>query len=105
MINKNMILLNVTTLIQDKLEYKIYDSNKILFLKNVSSHSDGIYIFKDPMEGSEKCRFIIKYIGNKEIIIDNLTHQITHYILLKEKENSQYLIDKELFDILFIKIL
>ena len=79
-------------------------NQKIFKLNNISTDLEGIYKFKEPREGSEKDKFIIEFFGNKEIIIDNLTYQIAHYVLLKEKEASRYLIDKELFDALFQKI-
>lgn len=98
-----MILLSAVYEVSDRLEYKICGSDKLFNLKNISSHRDGIYKFKSPFKGSEKDRFMIEYIGNKETIIDNLQYEVVHYILLKEKENSRYLIDMELFDILFLK--
>lgn len=98
-----MILLSAIHKIEDRLEYKIYGSEMLFNLKNISEHRDGIYKFIEPKEGSENYKFMIEYSGNKETIIDNLQYEITHYILLKEKENSRYLIDKKLFDILFLK--
>lgn len=99
-----MILLGALYPVADRLDYKLYGSDHLFTLKNMSSHLDGIYKFKSPVEGSEQDRFLLEYIGNKVIIVDKLQNEIAHYILLKEKENSRYLIDKELFDILFIKI-
>lgn len=98
-----MILLSAVYEVSDRLEYKIYGADKLFNLENISSNRDGIYKFKSPIDGSEKDKFIIEYTGNKKNIIDNLQYEIAHYILLKEKENSRYLIDKELFDILFLK--
>ncbi len=98
-----MILLGALHQVADRLEYKIYGSDKLFNLKNISSHRDGIYKFREPEEGSDKDRFMIEYSGNKDTIIDNLQYEVIHYILLKEKENSRYLIDTELFDILFLK--
>lgn len=99
-----MILLSKINKIEDKLEYQIYNSNTSLILKNVSSHSDGTYIFKEPAKGAENDRFIITHSGNKEIISDTMISEIFHYVLLKEHEKSSYLIDKSLFDILLKKI-
>lgn len=98
-----MILLSAIHKTEDILEYKIYGSERLFNLKNISEHRDGIYKFIEPKECSENYKFMIEYSGNKETIIDNLQYEITHYILLQEKENPRYLIDKKLFDILFLK--
>lgn len=96
-----MILLGAIHDNNDSIEFKVYGSNKIQTLRNVSSNLEGIFKFKDPMKGSEKDKFIIKYFGNREIFIDGIKHDIAHYILLKEKENSNYLIDVDMFNELF----
>lgn len=98
-----MILLGAIHDNKDSIEFKVYGSNKIQILKNVSSNLEGIYKFKEPMKGSENDKFIIKYFGNREILFDGLKHDIAHYILLKEKENSNYLIDVDMFNSIFIK--
>lgn len=100
-----MILLGTIYEMADKLEYKIYGSDKLFNLRNISVHRDGIYKFTEPKEGSEKDRFMIEYSGNKDTTINNLNFEIAHYILLKEKENSRYLIDVDLFNYLLIKVL
>lgn len=99
-----MVLLGAIHEIKDRLEYKIYGSERLFNLKNISAHRDGIYKFIEPKEGSENYKFMIEYSGNKETAINNLNYEISHYVLLKEKENSRYLIDVSLFNNLFIKI-
>lgn len=98
-----MILLGSIHKNEDFLEYKIYGTNNVQYLKNVSVHMDGVYKFKDPFKGSEKDRFMIEISGNRETSVDGVKFEVAHYVLLKEKENSRYLIDKELFDTLFLK--
>lgn len=98
-----MILLGATYKNEDFIEYKVYGSNKVQFLKNALPHRDAIYKFKDPEKGAEKDLFMIIFSGNRETLIDGLKYQIAHYILLKEKENSKYLIDVEMFNTLFTK--
>lgn len=99
-----MILLGAIHENGDSIEYKVYGSDKGQFLKNVLSHRDAIYKFKDPAKGAEKDLFMIIFSGNRETLIEKIRYDIAHYILLKEKENSKYLIDVEMFNNLFIKV-
>ena len=98
-----MILLSAIHKNESVVEYKIYGTNTPQFLVNTSIHRDGVYKFKEPIKGSEKGKFMIEISGNREVLIEGVKLEIVHYILLKEKENSRYLIDKEFFDILFLK--
>lgn len=88
----------------DALEYKLNDQNDIYTLTNVAKHLNGIYEFKEPIEGTGKDKFIIEYSGNKDLIIDDLTSKVAHYVLLKEKEGSRYLVAVDLFKQMFISI-
>lgn len=98
-----MILLGAIHDNKDSLEYKVYGSNKVHILKNVSSNLEGVFKFKEPTGGADKHRFIIKYFGNRETLIEGIKYDIAHYILLKEKESSTYLIDVEMFNSIFVK--
>ncbi|WP_281632354.1 hypothetical protein [Flavobacterium luteolum] len=96
-----MILLFKTSKIGDNLEYKIYNSETTFLLENVSSHLDGAYVFREPAKGAENDRFMIINSGNKKTIYEDMMYDVAHYILLKQDDKSQYLIEKQLFDHLF----
>ena len=84
------------------LEYKLNYNPKILTLNNVTEHISGIYKFRNPVAGTEKDRFIIKFSGN--ITVLDSDQDIAHYVILKEKEGSKYLIAVDIFESLFIRI-
>lgn len=86
----------------DTLEYKLNYKNDInYFLTNVAAHIDRvIYKFRFPTEGTNKDKFIIKYSGNKQ----NEDRDVAYYVLIKERETSQYLISVDDFHTTFIQI-
>lgn len=86
----------------DLLKYKLNNETSEQYLTNVASHLSGIYKFKNPEKGSENDKFIIKYSGNVKSI-DN-SRDVAHYVLIKEKEASKYLITVDLFNLTFIEI-
>ncbi len=84
------------------LEYKLNNKTTAHNLTNVAEHISDIYKFKKPAKGTEKNRFIIKYSGNKKAT--NEDQKVVHYVLIKEKEASRYLITVDLFNVNFIQI-
>ena len=99
-----MILLGALHEKGNIIEYKVYGTNDLKFMKNVSVQGDEIYKFKNPYKGHENEKFMIKFFGNITKYYDSLNYEIAHYIILKEKENSSYLISVDLFEELFQKI-
>lgn len=83
------------------LKYKLNNETTEHDLTNVTEHLSDIYKFKKPKKGTEKDRFIIKYSGNKKTIDED--QDIAHYVLIKEKEASRYLITVVDFNLLFSK--
>ena len=81
------------------LEYKLHNQTTTQNLTNVAEHLSDIYKFRKPAKGAEKDRFIIKYSGNKKTLIDD--QDVAHYVLIKEKEASRYLIAVDDFNLLF----
>jgi hypothetical protein len=86
----------------DTLEYKLnYENDVNYFLTNVAAHIDNvIYKFRFPTEGTKKDKFIIKYSGNKQ----NQDRDVAYYVLIKQRESSQYLISVDDFLTTFIQI-
>jgi hypothetical protein len=84
------------------LEYKLNNRAIAHNLTNVAEHISDIYKFKKPAKGAEKDRFIIKYSGNKKET--NEDQEVAHYVLIKEKEVTRYLITVNLFNVNFIQI-
>jgi hypothetical protein len=84
------------------LEYKLNNRTIAHNLTNVAEHISDIYKFKKPAKGAEKDRFIIKYSGNKKAT--NEDQEVAHYVLIKEKEVTRYLITVDLFNVNFIQI-
>jgi hypothetical protein len=84
------------------LEYKLNYNQQIFLLNNVAEHISEIYKFRNPIAGTENDRFIIKYSGNKTVLDSD--QDIAHYVLLKEKEGSKYLIAVDIFETLLIRI-
>jgi hypothetical protein len=85
------------------LEYKLNNKTTAHNLTNVAEHLSDIYKFKKPAKGTEKDKFIIKYSGNKKAT--NEDQDVAHYVLIKEKEASRYLITVDLFNLLFSQII
>lgn len=85
------------------LEYKLHNQKTTQNLTNVAEHISDIYKFRKPSKGTEKDRFIIKYSGNKKVV--NEDQDVAHYVLIKEKEASKYLIAVDDFNLLFSKII
>jgi hypothetical protein len=85
------------------LKYKLNNNTIAHNLTNVAEHLSDIYKFKKPAKGAEKDRFIIKYSGNKKAI--NEGQDVAHYVLIKEKEATRYLITVDSFNSLFSQII
>lgn len=86
----------------DLLKYKLNNESTENYLTNVASHLSGIYKFKNPEKGSENDKFMIKYSGNIKSIDDS--RDVAHYVLIKEKEASKYLIAVDFFKLNFVEI-
>lgn len=82
------------------LEFKLQNDGNRYYMTNVTEHISDVYKFRNPIKGNEKSKFIIKYSGN--IIKDD--NHVAHYIIIKEKEASKYLLSVDVFNNTFIKI-
>ena len=85
------------------LEYKLHNQTRTQQLTNVTEHISDIYKFSKPAKGAENDKFIIKYSGNKKVVNEDM--DVAHYILIKEKEASRYLIAVDDFNLLFSEII
>ena len=81
----------------DALEYKLNNEEQSYYLTNAATHLGGIYKFRKPSKGTANDRFKIHYSGNKTVVVD-VEQDLVHYVLVKEKEASEYLIQKDTFE-------